>query len=166
VIVRRATSTLQLCVALVVGYAGAACAASAPAKTQHKPAVVPARNRAAGMPASAARGYELSYGVDQMTMKIAESGQLVRFSYRVTDVDKAGALIDKAASPHLLDEKARAVLQVPVMEKVGPLRQAVPLEYGKSYWMVFSNKGNLVKAGHRVSLVVGQLRVDGLVVQP
>jgi len=31
--------------------------------------------------------------------------------------------------------------------------------------MVFSNKGNFVKAGHRVSVVIGSIRFDGLMVQ-
>jgi hypothetical protein len=131
-----------------------------------KQTVKPARYRTAGMPASAARYYALAFGIDQLSAKLAESGQLVRLSYRVTDAAKAGALHDKASSPYLLDEKVHAVLEVPVMEKVGPLRQAVAPEYGKSYWMAFSNKGNIVKAGHRVSVVIGQARIDGLVVQP
>ena len=145
-----------------------AAQATAPAaKPAHgKATIKPARYHAAGMPASAARYYALSYGVDQMSVKLAESGQLVRFNYRVTDTGKAAMLHDKAASPYLLDEKVHAVLQVPVMEKVGPLRQAASVEYGKSYWMAFSNKGNLVKAGHRVSVVIGATRMDGLVVQP
>ena len=128
--------------------------------------VKPARYRTVGMPASAVRYYSQAYGVDQLSAKLAESGQLVRFSYRVTDAAKAGALHDKAAAPQMLDERVHAVLQVPVMEKVGPLRQAVAPEQGKAYWMVFSNKGSVVKAGHRVSVVIGQVRIDGLVVQP
>ncbi|MGH8314972.1 MAG: hypothetical protein ACRETU_07455 [Steroidobacterales bacterium] len=107
----------------------------------------------------------MTWGVDQLSTKLAESGQLVRFSYRVIDTTKAALLHDKAASPQLLDEKAHAVLQVPNMEKVGPLRQATAPEAGKSYWMVFSNKGGHVKAGHRVSIVIGSFRVDGLIVQ-
>jgi hypothetical protein len=118
-----------------------------------------------GMPASARDYYVTTWGVDQLSVKLAESGQLVRFSYRVMDATKASALNEKTASPALLDEKAHAVLQIPTMEKVGQLRQSGPPENGKSYWMVFSNKGNLVKPGHRVSVVVGQVRVDGLVVQ-
>lgn len=123
------------------------------------------RHPAGGMPESARTSYALTWGVDQLAAKLVESGQLVRFSYRVVDNSKAKALHDKASSPYLLDEKVHAVLQVPVMEKVGPLRQSVAPEYGKSYWMVFSNKGNIVKAGHRVSVVIGQFRVDGLIVQ-
>jgi len=45
------------------------------------------------------------------------------------------------------------------------LRQATELESGKTYWMVFSNKGGPVKPGDHVSVVVGAFRVDGLVVQ-
>jgi hypothetical protein len=118
-----------------------------------------------GMPASARQYYAMSWGVDQLSAKLAESGQLVRFNYRVTDAAKAKAVFEKASSPYLLDEKVHAVLQVPTMEKVGPLRQTGVPENGKFYWMVFSNKGNVVRAGHRVSVVIGQFRVDGLVVQ-
>src|SRR6266481_6373695 len=39
------------------------------------------------------------------------------------------------------------------------------VESGKSYWMVFSNKGSFVKRGNRVSVEIGRFRVDGLVVQ-
>jgi hypothetical protein len=31
--------------------------------------------------------------------------------------------------------------------------------------MVFSNKGNLVRAGNRVDVVIGSFRIAGLVVQ-
>ena len=117
------------------------------------------------MPASARQFYAMTWGVDQLSAKLAESGQLVRFNYRIVDTVKAKPLHDRASSPYLLDEQVHAVLQVPVMEKVGPLRQSTPPEAGKSYWMVFSNKGNIVKPGHRVSVVIGQFRVDGLVVQ-
>jgi hypothetical protein len=50
------------------------------------------------------------------------------------------------------------------MDKIGKLRQSSTPEAGKSYWMAFSNKGRLVKRGHRVSVVIGKFRADGLVV--
>jgi hypothetical protein len=117
------------------------------------------------MPASAKTVYALTSGIDQMTVRVVESGALVRFSYRVTDSTLAAPLGNKASEPYLLDEQANVALQVPHMEKVGQLRQSGLQEVGKSYWMVFSNKGNLVKVGHKVSIVIGQIRVDGLVVQ-
>jgi hypothetical protein len=141
--------------------------ASAPAPSAKAPssASTQASRHPVGMPDSARQSYAVSWGVDQLSTKLAESGQLVRFSYRVIDVPMATPLHEKASTPYLLDEKAHAVLEVPTMEKVGALRQSGPPEYGKSYWMVFSNKGNIVKAGHKVSVVIGQFRVDGLVVQ-
>jgi len=155
-------------VVLALALVAALAATTGPAATSHgvrpKTTAKVSRYRA-GLPASAANYYALAYGIDQMSVKLAESGQLVRFNYRVTDAARASALHDKAASPELLDEHVHAVLHVPVMEKVGPLRQSTAPEYGKSYWMVFSNKGNLVRNGHRVSVVIGPVRLDGLVVQ-
>ena len=118
-----------------------------------------------GMPESARGYYAMNYGVDQLSVSLTESGQLVKFSYRVVDANLAKPLQDRAANPNLLDEAAHAVLVVPTMEKVGPLRQSMAAEEGKSYWMTFSNKGNLVKTGHMVSVVIGPVRIDGLIVQ-
>jgi hypothetical protein len=130
--------------------------AAAPRKTSpYKP----------GLPDSGRVFYELNYGVDLLSVKMAESGALVRFSYRVTDADKALPLHDRASSPQLLDRKAGVMLQVPTMEKVGPLRQSTAPEVGKVYWMVFSNKGNYVRKGSQVSVLIGPVRLDGLVVQ-
>lgn len=90
---------------------------------------------------------------------------MIRFSYRVTDAKKAAAVNDKKATPYLVDQAARVKLVVPSMEKVGQLRQSSTPEEGKSYWMVFSNKGEVVKRGDHVSVEIGKFRVDGLVVQ-
>ena len=114
---------------------------------------------------SAATSYALQWGIDSMQAHQTNAGNLVRFSYRVVDTNKAKVLIDKAAAPLMISPKANVALQVPVMDKVGPLRQSTELETGKTYWMVFSNKGGFVKAGDRVSVVVGKFRVDGLIVQ-
>jgi hypothetical protein len=51
------------------------------------------------------------------------------------------------------------------MDKIGQLRQSGLPESGKTYWMVFSNKGNLVKRGHRVGVVIGEFRANGLAVE-
>jgi hypothetical protein len=119
----------------------------------------------AGPPASARAFYANTWGVDQLTVKLSESGQLVRFDYRVIDPAKAAPLNERASAPLLVDEVAHVALHVPEMEKVGPLRQAMAAEAGKKYWMVFSNKGGPVQVGHRISVVIGPFRADGLVVQ-
>lgn len=118
-----------------------------------------------GMPNGARDWYQTTYGVDELSTQLTGSGALVRFSFRVVDAAKAQALQDRAANPILIDEASHAELSIPVMEKVGPLRQAMAAKDGMSYWMTFSNKGSPVKAGHRVSVVIGTVRIDGLIVQ-
>ena len=108
--------------------------------------------------------YRLMWGVDSLAVKWAESGEVIRFSYRVLDADHAKVLNDKKFEPSLIDPRAGVKLVVPSLENVGQLRQSIPPENGKSYWMVFSNKGRFVKRGDRVNIVIGQFQANGLVV--
>jgi hypothetical protein len=110
--------------------------------------------------------YYAAYGgVDDLHVQLTASGNLVRFSYRVVNAATAKALVDRNITPYLFAPRSHALLQVPVMEQIGALRQTGVLEVGKAYWMVFSNKGNLVKAGDRVSVIVGTYHIDGLMVE-
>ena len=116
--------------------------------------------------ADSARSYYLSvWGIDNLLVRKTASGNLIRFSYRVVDPVRAAALGDNRATPYLYGQRSRAVLQIPVMDKVGRLRQAGKPEAGKEYWMVFSNKGNPVKAGDRVNVVIGSFHADGLITE-
>ena len=113
-----------------------------------------------------ARNYYVTrWGVDKLRVSSTSSGNLIRFSYRVADPQLATVLADKGATPYLLGQRSRAVLQVPVMDKVGALRQSSTPEPGREYWMVFSNKGNLVRPGDRVNVMIGQFHADGLLVE-
>jgi len=138
--------------------------AQSPAPTW-QPGATPARryqpSRFAGR---AGTDYKLVWGVESLSVKLAESGEMIRFSYRVIDAGKAKTLNDKKAEPSLIDPQAGVQLVVPALEQVGQLRQSSTPEAGKSYWMAFSNKGRLVKRGDRVNVVIGHFRADGLVV--
>jgi hypothetical protein len=105
------------------------------------------------------------WGVDSLRVKLAESGELVRFDYRVLDPEKAAALSDKKAEPELYDAEAGVKLVVPQMEKVGKLRQSSTPKAGMTYWMAFSNPTRVVKRGHRVDVVIGSFRASNLVVE-
>ena len=119
----------------------------------------------AGMPRRALDYYQSQWGVDSFGAKSVEAGEMIRFSYRILDPQKAAALNDKRNEPSLLDEQAHVRLVVPSLEKVGQLRQSSTPEAGKVYWMVFSNKERYVKRGHRISVVIGKFRVDNLPVE-
>jgi hypothetical protein len=150
--------------------------AQSPSQTGSQPPatkqlVVPAKPAAATNPyrpnrfaGKAGRYYKLVWGVDSLNVKLVESGELVRFTWRVLDPERAKLLNDKKLAPALIDPQAGVSLVVPVMEKIGQLRQSAPPEAGKSYWMVFSNKGRLVKRGDHVNVAIGEFRAEGLAV--
>jgi len=113
-----------------------------------------------------ARGYfQAAWGVDRLKVSRVASGSLIRFTYHVTDPAQAAPLSDRNATPVLYAQRTRAVLSVPVMEKIGPLRQAGTLKAGQEYWVAFSNKGNLVKPGDKVNVIIGRFHADGLMVE-
>jgi hypothetical protein len=158
-----------LLAALVAAPATARAAPQADAKRQgpaptSQPSSATGRyvpNRFAG---KAGRYYRFVWGIDALNVRLVESGELVRFTWRVVDPQKAGALSDKRLEPALQDPQAGVSLVVPVLDKIGPLRQGLAPEAGKSYWMAFSNKGRMVKRGDRVNVVIGTFRAEGLVV--
>jgi hypothetical protein len=108
--------------------------------------------------------YGLVWGVDSLSVKWTESGEVIRFAYRVLDANKAKTLNDKKFEPSLIDPQAGVKLVVPSLEKIGQLRQSSTPVAGKAYWMAFSNKGRRVKRGDRVNVVIGNFRAEGLVV--
>jgi hypothetical protein len=105
------------------------------------------------------------WGVGELHVKSAESGELIRFNYRVLNPAKAAAQNDKKAEPELLDVQAQVKLVVPQMEKVGKLRQESTPKPGMTYWMAFSNPTLAVKRGDRVDVVIGSFRATNLVVE-
>ena len=109
--------------------------------------------------------YGAVWGIDAITVKAVESGELIRFSYQVLDPNKAGPLNEKTNNAFMIAPADGVRLSVPSLEKVGQLRQTSTPEPGKFYWMAFSNPGRKVKRGDRVNVEIGQFRAEGLVVE-
>jgi len=139
--------------------------AQAAATATPAPAVAAKAPSLAGLSRRANMYYEGVWGVDSLKVKYTESGEMIRFTYRVVDPDKAAPLNDKKIEPALMDPQAGVKLSVPQMEKVGKLRQSSTPIAGQSYWMAFSNSGRRVKPGHRVTVEIGHFRAEGLVVE-
>jgi hypothetical protein len=109
--------------------------------------------------------YGLVWGVESLSVKAVESGEMIRFSYQVLDPAKAKTLNDKSLEPALIDPEKGVKLVVPSLEQVGMLRQTSTPEAGKSYWMAFSNSGRRVRPGDRIIIQIGQFSADGLIVE-
>jgi hypothetical protein len=139
-------------------------AQSLPATSPRAPSASRVRYQPDRFAGRASRYYSLIWGVDSLSVKWAEQGEIVRFSYRVLDPEKAKTLNKKELEPALIDPQAGVRLVVPALEQVGILRQSGTPEAGKVYWMAFSNSGRRVKRGDRVVIQIGEFRADGLVV--
>ena len=109
--------------------------------------------------------YQGVWGVDSFKVKYTESGEMIRFSYRVVDPQRAVALNDKKTEPTLIDPRAGVSLVVPQVSNVGKLRQTSTPKAGMTYWMAFANTGRPVKRGDRVDVVIGHFRATGLAVE-
>lgn len=109
--------------------------------------------------------YPAAWGVDHLRVTYTNSGNLIRFSYRVVEPRLAKALGDHEFTPYLYAPHSHAMLQIPTMEKIGQLRQLGADQANEEYWMVFSNKGNLVRRGERVNVIIGKFHADGLLVE-
>ena len=172
----RSGDALACCLAMTLACAGEASAAwatdlsqtpgkaAAPAAAGAKSHPGPSHYAPDRFAGRAGLNYRLFWGIDSISVRLVESGELVRFTYRVLDPDKAHVLNDEQTQATLDDPKAGVSLQVPTMEKVGQLRQTSTPQAGRSYWVTFSNKGRRVKRGDRVDVVIGQFKANNLVV--
>ena len=165
---------VNLAKAILLGVilAGTGLAPSISAQPANSPAVKPAGNEAPASRYSRIRNprrevayYAASWGVDSLSVKAVESGELIRFTYRILDPDKAKSLNDKKIDAFLISPASCVKLVVPSLEKVGQLRQSSTPIAGNTYWMAFSNPGRPVKRGDHVNIEIGQFHVEGLVVQ-
>ena len=169
----RPTKTVLLALAtmglfasnLTAAQADAAQSAAAPKSTSAPTARKKSPYQPEGVPPSGRTYLAITTGVRDFEVRRTNAGNLIRFSYRVANAEQAKVLNDRESTPYMIGHTSHALLQVPVMDKVGPLRQSTRPEEGKEYWMVFSNKGDAIKVGERVSVVIGQFRVDGLLVE-
>jgi len=130
-----------------------------------RPAAAPFRNQPSRMANRAHFYYESVWGIDDLSVKVLESGEMVRFSYRVLEPKLAQPLCEKRVEPSLVDPDKGVKLVIPTMEKIGQLRQSAAPEAGRSYWMAFSNKGRIVKRGDRVNIVIGNFHAESLQVE-
>lgn len=169
--IRRLAGLLAGCLVSTAAVAQVGGTGAAPAAPPAASATAPAAKKtspyraAAKLTPKAQTYYKAVWGVDRLKTSSTSSGNLIRFSYRVTDPRLAKALSAKASPPYLVGQKNSVVLQVPVTEKIGQLRQTATPVAGQEYWMVFSNKGHHVRPGDRVNVMIGSFHAEGLVVE-
>jgi hypothetical protein len=105
------------------------------------------------------------WGVDRVSVRVSGHGYLVDFRYRVVNRSKAQPLFEPKSTPYLVESTTGAKLQVASSPKTGPLRTTQPPEDGKTYFVIFGNSGQWVRAGARVTVTIGEFSVANVVVE-
>jgi hypothetical protein len=105
------------------------------------------------------------YGIGQLHVRSISTGASLEFRCQVLDPDKAKALNDNRVAPVAIERKTGTRLSVANTENNGKPVQRVSPEAGQEYWMVFGNRGKIVKPGNMVDLVIGTVHISGLIVE-
>jgi hypothetical protein len=122
----------------------------------------------AGTPAEKAAlapaGADLGIRVESLRLTAAD--HLLDLRYRITDPVRAEALFSRKTDIQLIDSASGARLAVPNTAKLGRLRQVAQRDKTeRSYFMLFANPGHAIRPGARLTLVVGDTRLEGLRVE-
>lgn len=119
--------------------------------------------RAVTAPPVAPRPASLSdrWGIEASDVQLSAGGRLLDIRCRVVDAKKAAPLAASSERVYLIDQTSGRTLSLPGL----PRHQASRLEQGRALVMLAANTGQLVKAGDRVTLVMGGSRVTGLEVR-
>ena len=125
----------------------------------------------AGVPPPAGAGPEAgispeeAYGIAPETLRLTSAGYFIDFRFCVLDPAKASQFIHRNVKTYLVDQSSGAVLISPDAPKIGGLRQtSATLEYGKVYFILYGNPGKYLKPGSRVTVIIGDLRLEDLTI--
>ncbi len=105
------------------------------------------------------------WGIEIASIRLSANDHMIDYRYRVLDAGKATELFKRQIKPYLIHQRTEKVLSVPETAKLGPLRNSNMPQQGRIYWMFFGNAGKLVKPGDEVTVVIGDFRVENLIVE-
>jgi hypothetical protein len=110
-----------------------------------------------------------AFGVEVQGARLSASGYVIDLRYRVLDAEKSRPLLDRKVRPVLVDETTGNRFYVPQPPVVGNLRQTSrnnAVAVGKTYFMIFANPDQRLKAGSTVALYLGDQRFGNLRIDP
>lgn len=109
-----------------------------------------------------AAGMAARYGIDVTLVGTSAAGGLVDFRYQVVDPNKANPLIhDVDLLPKIVVEDTGATLGLANL----PHNHGTDLELGGHYFFLLANANNALKPGTLVTVVIGDTRLEHIVVQ-
>jgi hypothetical protein len=109
--------------------------------------------------------FERRYGIGELRVHSISAGAAVEFRCQVLDTEKAKALKDTRVAPVMVERKTGTKLSVPATDNSGKSPQSAAPEAGQEFWLVFGNRGKIVKPGNLVDVVIGTVHMSGLIVE-
>ena len=107
-----------------------------------------------------------NWGVENFVVRHTSQGYMLDIRYRVIDGEKAKPLFDRALRPFIIEEESGETFGVPASPKIGFLRQAPRnIKENKVYFLFIANPAKRIKKGSKITLVIGDFRVEHLTVE-
>lgn len=106
------------------------------------------------------------WGVEEFKIRLTSAGYMLDVRYRVTDKVKAKPLFKRQLRPFVIDEATGVRYGVPSTSKLGYIRQAPSsVKENKVYFLLIANPGKRLKRGDKLSLVIGDFKVEHIIVE-
>lgn len=134
---------------------------------QPPPMPKPAPYATVNISAEEAKELADKWGVELLGMRLTTAGYMLDFRFRVMDADKALPLFDHRIKPYIVAERSNIKLPVPMATKVGafrPTNRGKNIKADKTYYMIFGNPDRHVKVGEKVTVAIGDFKVEHLMV--
>ena len=111
---------------------------------------------------------EETWGIRFESLRLSAAGSILDFRYRIMNAVKAQPIVDRKNKAHLVVQATGEKLAVPSSAKIGPMRATEKFgkpKLGKVYYILFAIPGKNVKAGDKVTVAIGDFKMENLVVQ-
>ena len=105
--------------------------------------------------------FEEATGVHLRWVAVTAGGGMIDLRYQVLDPDKAQIVHDQKRPPKIIDEATGRIISRPWMDH-GHKRE---LRVATSYHQLLLNAGGIIKRGSPVTVVIGEARLEHIVVQ-
>jgi hypothetical protein len=129
---------------------------------------LPSLDRAAPVETSSqelmAKNIEEQWGIRILGIRRSAANYMLDFRYRVLDAEKAKPIFHRKTRPYLIDQASGTKLIVFSSPKTGPMRSTDTPKVDRNYFTFFANPGRFIQAGNKVTVVIGDFKVENLVV--
>ncbi|RJR42036.1 MAG: hypothetical protein C4576_16865 [Desulfobacteraceae bacterium] len=108
---------------------------------------------------------EEKWGIKPLAVRLTGADHFLEFRYKVVDEEKAKPVLDRRKKALLRDQETGAIFDV-TMTKMGAMRgNTKDPKLGKQYFILFTNAGQGIKRGHKVTVVIDECSVEGMKVE-